>query len=56
MKLLTVQEVAEVLRKSPHTLNQWISKGEHCGPLFKKIGGAPLMLETELISWVEERK
>lgn len=54
MKLLTVEEVAEILRKSPHTINQWISNGSGCGGLFRKIGGSPLVLESDLEKWIKE--
>lgn len=52
MKLLTVEDVAGVLKKSPHTINQWICNGAGCGGLFRKIGGSPLILETDLNEWI----
>ena len=52
MRLLNVEQVAEILKKSPHTINQWISNGSGCGGLFRKIGGSPLMLETDLNDWI----
>jgi hypothetical protein len=52
MRLLNVEQVAEVLKKSPHTINQWISNGAGCGGLFRKIGGSPLMLEDDLNNWI----
>ncbi len=52
MKLLNVEEVATILKKSPSTINQWISNGSGCGGLFRKIGGSPLILEDELNQWI----
>jgi hypothetical protein len=52
MKLLTADEVADRLNKSRVTIDQWISKGQHCGTLFRKIGGAPMMLESDLNNWI----
>lgn len=52
MKLLNVEEVAERLKKSPHTINQWISNGSGCGGLFRKIGASPLILEDDFNNWV----
>ena len=52
MKLLNVDDVAGVLKKSPHTINQWISNGAGCGSLFRKIGGSPMLLESELNEWI----
>jgi hypothetical protein len=52
MKLLNVEEVATILKKSPSTINQWISNGAGCGGLFRKIGGSPLILEDDLNVWI----
>jgi hypothetical protein len=52
MKLLNVEEVATILKKSPSTINQWISNGAGCGGLFRKIGGSPLIFEDDLERWL----
>lgn len=52
MKLLNVEEVATILKKSQSTINQWISNGNGCGGLFRKIGGSPMILEEDFNKWV----
>lgn len=50
MKLLTVDEVAEMLRKTPAQM-YWLrhnSKGPKCG----KLGGRLMYREQDVIDWV----
>jgi predicted DNA-binding transcriptional regulator AlpA len=55
MTLLNVRDVAERLKKSPHTIYSWISKGHFCGPLFRKIGESPMIIEADLENWIEQQ-
>lgn len=51
MKLLTTDEVAEMLRTSPNTINYWTYQGT--GPKSRKVGRRRLWDEADVLSWVE---
>jgi predicted DNA-binding transcriptional regulator AlpA len=50
MKLLTLDEVAEMLRKSPAQL-RWM-KHAGTGPRCAKLGGRVMCREQDVIDWV----
>lgn len=49
MKVLTLNEAAEILPISERTLRRLVARGE--GP-FRKIGGRWLVMEDDLVDWV----
>ena len=53
-KLLYVEEVAEMLRKTPASLRQNIHKGENV-PRSAKIGGRRMFRESEVLAWIDEQ-
>jgi predicted DNA-binding transcriptional regulator AlpA len=50
MKLLTIDEVAEMLRKSPAQL-RWM-RHNGTGPKSAKLGGRVMYREQDVIDWV----
>lgn len=50
MKLLTIDEVAEMLRKSPAQLRWMRHNGS--GPKSAKLGGRVMYREQDVIDWV----
>lgn len=50
MKLLTLDEVAEMLRKSPAQM-RWLRHNSR-GPRCAKIGGRVMYRELDVIDWV----
>jgi predicted DNA-binding transcriptional regulator AlpA len=50
IKLLTTDEVAEILRKSPAQLSWMRHKGS--GPRSAKIGGRVMYRETDIVEYV----
>jgi predicted DNA-binding transcriptional regulator AlpA len=50
MKLLTLHEVAEMLRKSPAQLH-WMRQ-RNSGPRSAKLGGRVMYREQDVIDWV----
>jgi predicted DNA-binding transcriptional regulator AlpA len=50
MKLLTLEEVAEMLRKSPAQM-RWM---RHCGtgPKAARLGGRVMYREQDVIDWI----
>lgn len=50
MKLLTLDEVAEMLRKSPAQV-RWMRHAE-TGPKCAKLGGRVMYREQDVIDWV----
>lgn len=52
--LLTVQEVAELLRVSPGTIRAWIAKGE--GPPAMRFGKQIRYRPERVMKWVEEQE
>lgn len=50
MKLLTIDEVAEMLRKSPAQLRWMRHNGS--GPKSAKLGGRVMYREADIIDWV----
>jgi excisionase family DNA binding protein len=53
-RLLTVDQVAEILGCSPWTLYAWRSRGE--GPRSLKVGSRVRYLPDELRRWIEEQQ
>lgn len=51
MKLLTLSEVAEMLRKSPAQI-RWM-RHNNTGPRCAKLGGRVMYREGDVIAWVE---
>lgn len=52
MKLLTLDEVAEMLRKSPAQM-RWLRHNSR-GPRCAKIGGRVMYREADVIDWVNQ--
>jgi predicted DNA-binding transcriptional regulator AlpA len=52
-QLLTVDEVADRLRKSPCTLRYWRSIG--AGPRSAKLGKRIVYREADVLAWVEQQ-
>lgn len=50
MKLLTLEEVAEMLRKSPAQM-RWLRHNSR-GPRSAKLGGRIVYREADVIDWV----
>ena len=50
-KLLTVEEVAEILRKTPTALRYQIHKGT--APRSAKIGGRRMFRESDVIAYID---
>ena len=50
MRLLTLEEVAEMLRKSPAQLRWLRHQGK--GPRFAKLGGRLVAREQDVVDWV----
>ena len=50
MKLLTLDEVAEMLRKSPAQL-RWM-RHNGTGPRSARLGGRVMYMEQDVIDWV----
>ena len=53
-RLLTRREAAALLAMAPHTLAQWLSRGE--GPPVYRIGGRARYRREDLDRFIEERK
>ncbi|WP_084830095.1 helix-turn-helix transcriptional regulator [Demequina rhizosphaerae] len=51
MKLLTLNEVSEMLRVSPNTVSYWVYRG--VGPKSVKVGRRRLWNEVEVLAWLE---
>jgi predicted DNA-binding transcriptional regulator AlpA len=51
-RMLTAEEVAEILRISPKTLSNWRSK--HKGPPSLRYGGIVLYSESRLTAWIDQ--
>lgn len=51
-KLLTLEETAELLRKSPAQLRWMIHNGT--APKSAKIGGRRMFREAEVLAWISE--
>lgn len=51
-KLLTVDEVAEMLRKSPAQI-RWMVHNES-GPKSGKLGGRRMFREADVLNWINE--
>ncbi|MEW1807920.1 helix-turn-helix domain-containing protein [Pseudarthrobacter sp. NPDC080039] len=51
MDLLTLEEVAELLRKSPAQI-RWM-RHNGCGPRAAKIGGRVMYRRADVVAWVE---
>lgn len=52
-RLLYVEEVAEMLRKSPSALRYMIHTGD--APKSARIGGRRMFKESEVRAWIEEQ-
>ena len=53
-EILTVQEVAELLRVSPATVRAWIAKGE--GPPAMRFGKQIRYRPERVMEWVEQQE
>ncbi len=51
-QLATTQEVADYLRKPPHTLECWRSRGE--GPKYRKVGRDVRYDWADVAAWLDE--
>lgn len=51
-RLLYIEEVAEMLRRTPAALRYMIQKGENVPPS-AKIGGRRMFRESDVTRWVE---
>ncbi len=54
MVLLTVEEVAFLLKRSKSTIYKWVSSGDHMGKYFKRIGGKPMITEEDFDKYCKE--
>lgn len=52
-RLLFIEEVAEILRKSPSSLRFMIHEGT--APASAKIGGRRMFRESDVSAWIEEQ-
>lgn len=52
-RLLFIEEVAEILRKSPASLRFMIHAGT--APASAKIGGRRMFRESVVLAWIEEQ-
>jgi DNA-binding transcriptional MerR regulator len=52
-RLLTTNEVAELMRLAPETLRYWRWKG--MGPKSFRLGSRVVYRETDVIMWIEEQ-
>ena len=52
VKLLTLEEVAEILRKTPAQM-RWM-RHNHTGPPAAKIGGRLMYREHEVLDWINK--
>lgn len=50
-KLLTKEEAAQRMGKSPHTLTYWVQTGQ--GPRSARIGRRRYWLESDCDEWIE---
>lgn len=53
-KYMTTEELAELLRRSPHTIRYWRQVGE--GPRSFRAGKGILYDYDEVLEWIEEQK
>lgn len=53
-RLLYVDEVAEILRKSPASLRYMVHKNEDV-PRSAKIGGRRMWRESDVIAWLDAK-
>lgn len=53
-KLLYIEEVAEMLRKSPASLRYQIHKGENIPPS-AKVFGRRMFRESDVVKWLDEQ-
>lgn len=51
-RLMTVEEVAEVLRKSPSALRYMIHKGT--APRSARIGGRRMFRESDVVAYIDD--
>lgn len=51
-KLLTINEVSELVRTPPNTLRYWRHVGK--GPRSAKLGGRIVYREQDVIDWIEQ--
>jgi excisionase family DNA binding protein len=49
-EIMTLREVATLLRSSPHTIYDWTNRGKI--PFFR-LGGRKMFLRSEIERWVE---
>jgi excisionase family DNA binding protein len=56
MNFLTVEDVAERLKRSTGTVYNWIHRGECVGPKFKKIGNKPMISDVDLNEYYNNLK
>ena len=53
-KVLTPDEVAEILKVKPQTLAAWRTRG--VGPAFVRVTGRKILYrESDLVHWLDER-
>lgn len=55
-ELLTVEEVAEILKIKVGTLHQWIQRKENAGSYFFKVGGTLRIKKVDLQQYLEKCK
>lgn len=53
-RLLYVEEVAEMLRKTPSSLRYMVHKGDDV-PRSAKIGGRRMWRESDVIAWLDAK-
>lgn len=53
--LLTIEEVADRIRRTPATVRWWVSTGTEIGPLFGKIGRRRMARAADVDAWIADQ-
>lgn len=54
-ELMTIDEVAEYIRRPPATVRYWIATGAEIGPLFARLGRRRMARKADIDNWVSEQ-
>lgn len=53
-ELLTIDEVADRIRRTPGTVRHWIATGTELGPRFAKLGRRRMARAADVEAWLSE--